>query len=140
MTRGPVEYLVLAFPDGNMSDDFVGELGDLVDKKLISILDLVFITKDADGDATVLEFDEIGQLTGLAEIDAEVGGLIGPDDISFVSDELDPGSAAAVLLIEDLWAAPLASALDRTGGLLADGFRIPKDLVDEALSELPAAS
>jgi hypothetical protein len=140
MTRGPVEYLVLAFPDGNMSDDFANELGDLVDRNMINILDVVFITRDADCDTTVLEFDEIDQLASLAEIDAEIGGLIGSDDISFVSDDLDPGSAAAVLLLEDLWAASLASALDRTGGFLADGFRIPRDLVDEALAELPAAS
>ena len=83
-----------------------------------------------------IEFDELGNLAGFAEIDAEVGGLIGPDDISFVGDELDPGSAAAVLLVEDLWAASLASAVDRSGGLLIEGARIPRDLVDAAVAGL----
>jgi hypothetical protein len=54
--------------------------------------------------------------------------------------ELDPGSAAAVLLIEDLWAAPLAGALDRSGGVLLEGARIPKDLIVAEITELAAAS
>lgn len=137
---GPVEYLVVGFPDGTISDDLAPELAKLVDNEVIRILDLVVLTKDTSGDVAVAEFDELDQFAGFAEIDAEVGGLIGPDDISFVGAELDPGSAAAVLLVEDLWAAPLASALDRCGGTLIEGARIPRDLVDAALSGLPAAS
>lgn len=140
MTDGPVEYLVIAFPDGNVTADVAAELADLVDKKLIGILDLVFITKDTSGNVTALEFDELDQVAGFAEIDAEVGGLIGPDDVSFVGAALDPGSAAAVLLVEDLCAAPLSSALDRSGGVLLEGARIPKDLADAAMAALPAAS
>ena len=140
MAVGPVEYLVVAFPDGNVSDEITPELANLVNKKLIRILDAVFVTKDTFGDVAAAEFDELDNLVGFAEIDAEVGGLIGPDDIGFVGEELDPGSAAAVLLVEDLWAAPLASALDRSGGLLIEGARIPQDLVDATLADLPAAS
>jgi Family of unknown function (DUF6325) len=136
MTMGPVEYLVVAFPDGNVSDEIAPPLADLVDKNVIRILDAVFVTKDTSGDVTAAEFDELDNLVGFAEIDAEVGGLIGPDDISFVGDELDPGSAAAVLLVEDLWAVPLASAVDRSGGLLIEGARIPRDLVDAAVAGL----
>jgi uncharacterized membrane protein len=136
----PVEYLVVAFPDGNMSDEIAPELADLVDKKVIRILDIVFLTKDTSGDVNVLEFDELENLVGFAEIDGEVGGLIGPDDLDFVASELDPGSAAVVLLVEDLWAAPLASALDRSGGVLLEGARIPQDLLDAEITELATAS
>jgi hypothetical protein len=140
MTDGPVEYIVAAFPDGNVSDELAAELADLVGKKLIRILDVVFITKDILGDVTSLEFDELDQLASFAGIDDEVGGLIGPDDVSYVGAELAPGSAAAVLLVEDLWAAPLADALDRSGGLLLEGARIPKDLADAAVAALPATA
>jgi hypothetical protein len=140
MPTGPVEYLVLAFPDGNVSDEIATEMADLVDKKVIRILDAVEVTKDASGDVAAAEFDDLGDLSAFLEIDAEVGGLIGPDDISFVGAELDPGVTAAVLLVEDLWAAPLADALDRSGGLLLEGARIPRDLVDAAIAMLPAAS
>jgi len=136
----PVEYLVVAFPDGNMSDEIAPELADLVDKKVIRILDIVFVTKDTSGNVNVLEFDELENLVGFAEIDGEVGGLIGPDDLDLVASELDPGSAAVVLLVEDLWAAPLASALDRSGGVLLEGARIPQDLLDAEITELATAS
>lgn len=112
MASVPIEYLVVAFPDGNMSDEMAPELADLVDKKVIRILDIV------------------------SEIDGEVGGLIGPDDLEFVASELDPGSAAAVLLVEDLWAAPLAAALDRSGGVLLEGARIPEDLLYAEIARL----
>jgi uncharacterized membrane protein len=140
MATAPIEYLVIAFPDGNISDEIAPELADLVDKKIIRILDIVFVTKDTSGDINVLEFDELGNLVGFAEIDGEVGGLIGPDDLDFVASELDPGSAAAVLLIEDLWATPLASALERAGGVLLEGARIPQDLLVAEITELAAAS
>jgi uncharacterized membrane protein len=97
MATVPIEYLVIAFPDGNISDEIAPELADLVGKKVIRILDIVFVTKDTSGDVNVLEFDELENLVGFVEIDGEVGGLIGPDDLNFVASELDPGVAAAVL-------------------------------------------
>ncbi len=140
MTTGPVEYLVVGFPDGTVSDDLAPELEKLVDNQTIRILDLVVLTKDDSGDVAVAEFDELDQFADFAEIDAEVGGLISAEDISFVGDDLDPGSAAAVLLVEDLWAASLAGALDRSGGFLLEGARIPGDLVDAAIAGLPDPS
>lgn len=136
MSTGPVEYLVLAFPDGSVSDEIATELSDLVDRKVIRILDAVVVSKDADGDVATAEFDELVDLSGFMEIDAEIGGLIGPDDISFVGAELDLGVTAAVLLVEDLWAVSLADALARSGGLLLEGARIPRDLVDAAVADL----
>ena len=76
MATVPIEYLVVAFPDGRFSDEIAPELADLVDKKVIRILDIVFITKEVSGDVNVLEFDELGNLVGFAEIDAEVGGIM----------------------------------------------------------------
>src|ERR1700684_764261 len=102
MVTVPMRFLVLAFPDGNISDEIAPELADLVDKKIIRILDIVFIAKEAAGDVSILEFDELGILVGFAEIGREVDGLIGPDDLDLVGSELEPGAAAAVLLVEDL--------------------------------------
>jgi uncharacterized membrane protein len=137
---GPVEYFVVGFPDGTISDDLAPELEKLVDNQTIRLLDVVFLSKDMSGDVAITEFDELDELAGFVDIDAEVGGLIGPDDIGFVGEDLDPGSAAAVLLVEDLWAASLADALDRSGGLLLEGARIPQDLVDTAVAGLPDPS
>jgi len=139
MTTGPVEYIVLAFPDDTVSADIIPELANLVDKKVIRILDAVIVNKHASGEVFSAELDEIDGLAAFLDIDGEIGGLIGPDDISFVGEDLDPGCSAVVLLIEDLWAAPLASALDRSGALLLEGTRIPRDLVDAAIAALPAS-
>ena len=136
MAAAPIEYLVIAFPDGVVNSEIAPELAELVDKNLIRILDLVFIRKDPFGEITAFEFDELGDLAAFAAIDAEVGGLIGDDDITFVGADLVPGTAAAVLLVEDLWAADLAGALDRTGALLLEGARIPRDMADIALAGL----
>jgi len=133
---GPVEYLVVGFPDGTVSDDFALELAKLVDNQTIRLLDLVVLTKGDFGDVAIAEFDELDQFACLTEIDGEVGGLIGAEDIDFVGADLDPGSAAAVLLVEDLWAASLADALDRNGGFMLDGARIPRDLADAAIAGL----
>jgi hypothetical protein len=139
MSTGPLEYLVVALPKGTASDEIATELADLVDKNVIRILDAVVVVKDNFGDINSIEFDELDDQPGFLEIDAEVGGLIGPDDISFVGAGLDLGVTAALLLIEDLWAAPLADALGRSGGMLLEGARIPRDLVDEAAAALQDA-
>ena len=75
----------------------------------------MFLTKNADGDISVVEFDGHDHLSGFAEIEGEVGGLIGPEDYEFVAEELFEDSSAAVILIEDLWAAPLADAVEAEG-------------------------
>jgi hypothetical protein len=139
MATAPVEYLVIAFPDGVVSGEVAPELAALADKNLIRVLDLVFIRKDPSGEITTLEFDELDDLDAFTAIDAEVGGLIGDEDITFIGVDLVPGSAAAVLLVEDLWAAGLAAALDRSGAMLLEGARIPRDLADAALADLLAS-
>lgn len=144
MTIGPVEYLVLDFPAGSSADNVVPALAELVDNGMIRILDGVLLNREtSDSDVAVFEFDESDELeglAGLATLDGEVGGLIGPEDIVFVGDGLDEGSSAVLLLIEDTWAAPLANALAGDDGVLLEGARIPIDLVDDALADLPAAS
>jgi hypothetical protein len=136
MPTGPVEYLVIDFPGGQVSDELAAELAEAVDRQFIRILDLVIVRKDEADDIAAFEFDELGELTAFAEIDAEVGGLIGEDDIAYVGGNLAPGSAAVVLVAEDTWASSLAGALDRSGGVLIEGARIPRDLVDAALADL----
>jgi Family of unknown function (DUF6325) len=139
MTTGPIEYLVLGFPDGALNDEVANELVKLVDGDSVRILDFVYLVSDSLGEISVAEIDELGQLSAFDEVDIEIGGLIGPEDIEFVSGQLVPGCSAAVLLLEDVWAASLASALDRTGGVLIEGARIPKVFAESAMAALSAA-
>jgi hypothetical protein len=82
---------------------------------------------------------EVEELTGFAELDADVGGLISPEDIEHAAGLLEPNMSAALLIWEDLWAAPFAEAVRNSGGVLVEGARIPHELIAPALAALPQA-
>ena len=122
---GPVDYLVVEFPGSNFNGEIMPELVDLVQRGIIRVLDLVLIKKEEDGSYDALEFDEIedSALGDLREFERELADVLSEEDI--ISAALEPGSTAGLLVYENLWAAPFASAVRRSGGqLVADG-RIP---------------
>jgi hypothetical protein len=139
---GPIDYLVVEFPPGSATGEGMPLLVDLVDRGLIRILDLVFLRKDADGSVTTVE---IADLDGDGDLDLAVfhgaaSGLLDADDLGEAGAVLAPGVTAAVLVYENVWAAPLASALRRGGAQLVAGGRIPVDLVMASLGAAPAAA
>jgi len=139
MTIGPVEYIVVGFPGNQFNGKIAPELIALVESGTVRVLDLIFIGKDADGSVLSFEIDDLDEVLGFAALDGEVGGLIGPEDIEFVAAQLEPNSSAALLIWEDVWAAPFAKAVLDSGGVLLEGARIPHELIDPALSALPQA-
>ncbi len=139
MAVGPVEYLVVGFPENKFTGAVAPELAKLVESGTIRILDLLFVAKDADGSVVTFEFDQLEELAPFAEIDAEVGGLATPEDIEHAAALLEPNSSAAVLIWEDCWAAPFAAAVRDAGGVLIESARIPYDLVEAAFEGLPTA-
>ncbi len=139
MTLGPVEYINVGFPGNKFKGDIAPELVALVESGTVPVLDLVFIGKDEDGNVLAFEIDELEDAGALDELEGEFGGLIGPEDIEFVASKLEPGSSAALLLWEDLWAVRFAEALRDSGGILLEGARIPHELIEPALTALPLA-
>lgn len=139
MPLGPVEYIVVGFPGNKFTGNIVPELAALVESGTVRILDLIFIGKDSDGSVVSFEIDELGALAGVDDLDADVGGLISPEDIEHVAAGLEPNSSAALLIWEDLWAAPFADAVRRSDGVLLEGARIPYELITAALADLPPA-
>jgi hypothetical protein len=138
---GPVDYLVIEFPEFRMSGEGLAHLIDLVDRGFIRILDLVFIRKDVNGAVTVhtvADLDSDGKLD-LAIFDGVTSGLLDDDDIREASEALNPGSAGGILIYENLWAAPLARALRRNGAQLVAGGRIPVQALLAAAEALEAA-
>jgi len=135
---GPIDYLVIEFPGSRMSGEGLPLLVDLVNRGVIRILDLVFIRKLPDGTVARLELTS-GQAGGGADLSVFVGassGLLDPGDIHAVAEVIQPGSTAGVLVYENRWAAPLATALRRGGAQLVGGGRIP---VQALLAALEAA-
>lgn len=139
MTIGPVEYIIVGFPGNEFNGKIAPELIALVESETVRILDLIFIGKDADGNVVSFEIDDLDALAGFADLDGEVGGLIGAEDIEFAAAQLEPNSSAALLIWEDVWAAPFAQAVRDSGGVLLQGARIPYELIEPALSSLPPA-
>ncbi len=134
MEMGPIDYLVVEWPGGQPTGEALPYLVDLVDRGLIRILDLVFIAKDADGSVTRLEIADLGQ--GVPEVSVFAGassGLVSDEDVGEAGSVIEPGTAAALLVYENRWAAPFAAAARRGGAQLVASGRIP---VDDLLATL----
>ena len=124
---GPVDYVVVEFPAGasSFTGEMAAELLALVDSGTIRVIDVLILTKDAAGTVEATELSDLAELGELQVLEAELGELLAADDIEHLAAAMEPGSTAGVLIWENLWAAPFASAVRHSGGqLIADG-RIP---------------
>jgi uncharacterized protein DUF6325 len=135
---GPIDYVLVEWPGRKRPHgELAPHLVDLVDRGLIRILDLAFIEKDEAGNVAALEIAEVGgEVVELAVFEGASSGLLGEDEISDAGSALEPGTAAALLIYENTWAAPFASAVRRSGGQLVASGRIP---IEDILAALDAA-
>ena len=136
MGLGPIEIVTFVFPGSEFTGDVLPELTRLVDNGIISIADGVFVARQCDGTIDTIELadettdtalGQLGQLVG------EVNGLLSDDDVLALTEGLDPGSSAAILVFEHTWALPLRNAIVGSGGYLLDAIRVPGPVVDEVL-------
>jgi len=126
---GPVDYLVVEFPAGaqNFSGEMAAELARLSESGAIRILDLLILQKNEDGSVDGVEIDEASDSPGdeLRMLEADVAEILAAEDVENLAEAMLPGSVAGVLVWENLWAAPFASATRRSGGQLIATGRIP---------------
>ena len=139
---GPVDYMVVEFPGGRMSGEGLPLLVDLSNRGVIRILDLVFVRKFSDGSFARLDLTEASQEeNGLFKMfDGASSGILDDDDVRAAVHILEPGSAACMLVYENRWAAPLATALRRGGAMLVANGRIPIQALLGALDAAEAAT
>jgi Family of unknown function (DUF6325) len=134
---GPVDYVVIEWPGRQPNGEVAPHLVDLVDRGLIRIVDLAFVTKDEDGTIAGLELGELGgEVAELAIFEGASSGLLHEDDLAAAAEVLEPGTSAALLVYENAWAAPFAAAVRRSGGQLVASGRIP---VEDLIAALDAA-
>ena len=139
---GPVDYLVVEFPAGaaHFTGEMAAELAGLVDAGTIRVLDLLILQKDADGSVEAVEIDDLDAVDELRAIEAEIAEILAAEDVEHLAAAMEPGSVAGVLVYENRWAAPFASAARRSGGQLIASGRIPIQAIiasletDEALT------
>jgi len=124
---GPVDWMVVEFPGSKFNGQMAPALRDLVQRDLIRVLDLLMLKKDDDGSLEAFELTDLdeSEIGDLRTNEAELALLLSEDDVTAVAAAIEPGSAAAVLVWENTWAAPFASAVRHSGGQLVASGRIP---------------
>jgi len=134
---GPIDYIVLEWPGRQPKGDVAPLIVDLVDRGIIRILDVAFMVKDEDGSTATISLDEL-TAEGFTEFAGASSGILGDDDLEDAANALNPGTSAAVLVWENRWAAPVATALRRSGGQLVASGRIPVQAILAALDAVEA--
>jgi hypothetical protein len=130
---GPIDYVLIEWPDRQPNGEAAPLLLDLVERGLIRIIDLTFITKGEDGSVAGIDVSELEGVQAFADFEGASSGLLGNEDIEEAANALEPGTSAALLVYENSWAAPFASAIRRNGGQLVASGRIPVQAIEAAL-------
>lgn len=134
---GPVDWIVVEFPGSRFKGEIAPALGELVERGIVRVLDLLLIRKGEDG---TLDFHKLSDLDesetgGLRAYEGELATLLSEDDVTAAAAAVEPGSTAALLVWENSWAAPFGSAVRRAGGQLVASGRIPVQALLAAIEQ-----
>ena len=135
MTYGPVDFLALEFQNDQLKGEILPALLELVQNKIVRVIDLVVIQKYADGTHQALEMEQLAPdlLTLFDPLEMEISGIVQVEDIANIAEAMVNDSTAAVLLVENLWAIKFGEAVVRANGRLLMHERIPFEVVNETL-------
>jgi hypothetical protein len=136
---GPIDYLVVEWPEGTAPDGKAfPHLVQLVENGIIHILDLAFVSKSADGEVIGLSLDEVSQdAVELQVFEGVSAGVLDDSDLADAAEAISPGTSAAVIVYENTWAAPFAVALRKSGAQVVANGRVP---VQQIVASIEAAS
>ena len=137
MSHGPVEVIMVGFPGNRFNGAIIPELRRLIDAGIISVIDGLVVSRDADGEVTFTELAESdGDAADLASLVGRAEDLLSDEDVLELAAGLGPNSTGAILIFEHAWAAGLRAAIEGSGGSLVADFRVPGPVVDDLLAEL----
>ena len=139
---GPVDYLVVEFPPdtSNFTGEMAAELAALSEAGTIRILDLLILRKDDDGSIEALEIDDLEAVPEIVALEAQIAEILAAEDVAHLAEAMEPGTTAGVVVWENSWAAPFASAARRAGGQLIASGRIPIQAIIASLEAEAEAS
>ena len=142
MTLGPLEYTVIGFAGNNFNGSIADEISRVVESGTISLVDLVFISKDADVTAHILELDnkDDDRFAKFAPMLEGLTGLLTEEDMDKIADKLEPNTAALVIMFEHRWAVRIKQAIGQAGGFLIEREVIRPEALEMLNAELDALS
>jgi len=135
MSYGPIDFLALEFDNEKLKGEIMPALMELVENKIVRVIDLVVIQKDQAGKHEALELQQL-EPEVIAIFDplmVEISGIIQVEDIDAIAEQMENNTTAALLLFENLWAIKFKEAVLRANGQLLAQERIPYQIVDEAM-------
>ena len=132
---GPLDWLVVEFPGSKLTGEIAPVIKDYEARGLIKVLDLLFLKKEQDGSLEAFEASDLSdsEIGGLRGYERDLAMVLSEQDVADLAQTIEPGSSAAVLVWENLWAAPFGAAVRRAGGQLAASGRIPIQAVLAAI-------
>jgi hypothetical protein len=134
MAVGPVDVYIIGFPGNKFSGRIAPAILELVENRTIRVIDLLFLSKDADGVVTTLAAADIDD-TGASYLSIQVTqpGALGAEDAEEVKDDLPANSSALLIAVENLWTAKIVDALRDADAVMIDSIRIPVDVAEAVL-------
>ncbi len=140
MTLGPLEYVVVGFAGNRFDGSIAREIGKVVESKVIRLIDVVFVGRDADGNGVILEIDneDDPRLASLAPLVADRMGLFTPEDLENIAASLPLNTSGVALLFEHRWAENIKDAMAAAGGFLVTRTVVPPEVLEEVSAELEA--
>lgn len=141
MEIGPLEYVVLGFEDDQFASVVLPELNAIQESGFIRVVDLLFVSKAAEGTVAMQEVSELSEeelaaYEGLAE---DLAGLFTAEDVERLAGEIPPGTSAVIVLLEHTWTLRLADAVRKAGGVFFAGGMVAPDALEKVSAELAAA-
>lgn len=136
--HGPVDFLLLEFPDDRLTGRAAQEVLNLVDRGIIRLYDVLVVGKDEAGETYGVDFSEVAaeQLGGFSELAGARSGLLTDEDMHEAAGAMEPGRLAVLLVFENTWAIPFVAAARESGGEVVAGARLPAPDVIEALDAM----
>mgnify|MGYP001066134281 CR=1 FL=1 len=132
---GPIDYLVIEYANSQPTGEALPHLIDLVDRGIVRILDVAILAKSTEGDVAAVGMDQLAEAGELAVFEGAATGMLDDEDIAEVGAIMTPGALGVVLVYENTWAAPFATALRKAGAQMIASGRLPVNALLAALEE-----
>jgi hypothetical protein len=131
--RGPIDYIVVGFEGNKFDGSILKALADAIDKGIIALVALALVSKDKDGNVTVVDVveDKAGYAAEFTQKYKPEKDTVDKEDVDEVGDLLQNDTSAGLLVVEQLWAKPLKEALLKANGVLVAEGRIHPDAAEE---------